>query len=294
MIRVPDDFAAETIARDGEAGRRWIEALPSIVAEVCARWDLSIDGEVMHGYLAVVVPVRSASDAYVLKVTWVDEENEHEALALATWKGNGAVRLVDHDDRLHAMLLERLDSEVTLESVPIDEAVTVAATLLRRLCVPAPAALRSVRDVAERWTGDLVERWERYDRRLPRAIVDAAVDASARLGPSSADLLVNRDLHYGNVLRGAREPWLVIDPKPLRGDPEFAVAPLLWTRFDVADGAEAVRRRFDAIVAGAALDVERARGWALTYAVADRLWSLSMGFSDGAERCALIAVSLAR
>lgn len=29
------------------------------------------------------------------------------------------------------------------------------------------------------------------------------------------------DLHAGNVLRAAREPWLVIDPKPFVGDPAY-------------------------------------------------------------------------
>jgi streptomycin 6-kinase len=34
-------------------------------------------------------------------------------------------------------------------------------------------------------------------------------------------VLLATDLHAGNVLRASREPWLVIDPKPLVGDPAY-------------------------------------------------------------------------
>jgi len=34
-------------------------------------------------------------------------------------------------------------------------------------------------------------------------------------------MLLATDLHAGNVLPAAREPWLVIDPKPFTGDPAY-------------------------------------------------------------------------
>ena len=41
--------------------------------------------------------------------------------------------------------------------------------------------------------------------------------------PVTADppVLLCTDLHAGNVLAAAREPWLVIDPKPHVGDPAY-------------------------------------------------------------------------
>ena len=38
--------------------------------------------------------------------------------------------------------------------------------------------------------------------------------------------LVHGDLHYANVLAADREPWLVIDPQPLSGDPRRQT---IWT-----------------------------------------------------------------
>jgi len=35
------------------------------------------------------------------------------------------------------------------------------------------------------------------------------------------EVLLATDLHAGNVLRAAREPWLVIDPKPFVGEAAY-------------------------------------------------------------------------
>ena len=91
---VPETFARDTITREGDAGRQWIDRLPRIVADLCQQWQLAIDGAPMHGYLGVVVPVRRGGEACVLKVSWLDESNADEALALTTWNGEGAVRLL--------------------------------------------------------------------------------------------------------------------------------------------------------------------------------------------------------
>jgi streptomycin 6-kinase len=275
LIKVPEQFAADTIAREGAAGREWIEALPSTIADLCKNWGLDVLGEPMHGYLGIVVPALRREEPCVLKVSWIYEGNEHEALALSVWDGDGAVRLLQYDEERGALLLERLDESVTLGSL----AMGVSG--------PPP-----IRDIALRWQSEFKDRWQRFDGELPQRTIEAAVDACLQLGPSSAGHLVNEDLHYDNVLRGAREPWLVIDPKPVVGDLEFAVAPLLWSRLDLADGTKEVGRRLDVLVDVASLDASRAAGWALARAVDFRLWGLSLGFTEGAERCALIAASL--
>ena len=89
---------------------------------------------------------------------------------------------------------------------------------------------------------------------------------------------IHGDLHYANVLAGDREPWLVIDPKPVAGDPHYEVAPLLWNRWDevVASGnvRDAVRRRFHAVVDAALLDEDRARDWVVVRELHNVLWTI--------------------
>src|SRR5579871_2049255 len=107
-------------------------------------------------------------------------------------------------------------------------------------------------------------------------------------GERAGGLLANRDMHYQNVLAGEREPWLVIDPKVMRGDAEFGLAPLLWRRLDEAGGPAGLRRRFDALVDEAGLDAELARGWTLLRAVDYQLWGLSLGLTEDPVRCATV------
>lgn len=81
---------------------------------------------------------------------------------------------------------------------------------------------------------------------------------------------MNEDLHYENVLAGTREPWLVIDPKPVAGDLEFGVIPLLWNRMEEST----LDDRLAALVAVAGLDAELARAWTLVRAVVNFLWAV--------------------
>ena len=85
------------------------------------------------------------------------------------------------------------------------------------------------------------------------------------------------DLHYANVLAAAREPWLVIDPKPLSGDPHYEPAPLLWNRWDDlghGDLRQGIRRRFHTIVDVAALDEDRARDWVIVRMIINAHWTI--------------------
>ena len=69
---------------------------------------------------------------------------------------------------------------------------------------------------------------------VPRRLVEQAVSLGRDFAgdPATDGVLVHTDAHYGNVLAADREPWLVIDPKPLSGDPHYEPAPLLWNRWE--------------------------------------------------------------
>jgi hypothetical protein len=58
MIDVPEVFARGTVEREGGAGAAWIAQLPGIVEELLARWECAPDGDVRHGGVGVIVPVR--------------------------------------------------------------------------------------------------------------------------------------------------------------------------------------------------------------------------------------------
>ena len=236
----------------------WLDALPRLAAECAAMWDLELEDPV-DTPTSLVVPAGAA----VLKLNAPSHlEAETEADALEAWDGRGAVRLLARDDERRALLVERCVPGTRLWDSALDETLVVAELLPRlQLEVQGAHAFRLLADEAERWAND-VPRWYReagepFERRL----LDFAVDVY-RTVDRSASLLVNQDLHGGNVLRSEREPWLVIDPKPLVGERELeASGPLR--------NADSVSRWLD-VFADLGLDRERARSWGVAHNLA---WS---------------------
>lgn len=283
MITVPDGFGAIL----GEEAREWRATLPALATKACARWNLTPDGDLLHGNVAVVLPVRRADGhPAALKLTWLDDETRQEPMALKAWRGQGVVELLDHHDEDGALLLERLDHTRSLLDAPIEEALAVTGGLLRRLRVPAGPEVRR-HDFP-----DLVAENAGLGDPLPAALVEQARELGRDLAGTAGNTLVNQDLHYENVLRGDREPWLMIDPKPLAGDREFGVIPLLWNRFGELDGDRGLLDRFAALCDIGELDVERARAWTFCRAVDTWLWCLDEELPDSAVAVEAIARAL--
>jgi streptomycin 6-kinase len=287
VIVVPEPFAEATRRREGAAGAAWVLALPATVDRLVDRWELVVDGPLLHGYVALVVPVRRTDGRpAVLKVSWIDEETRGEAAALAHWGGTAAVLLLASAPDLGALLLERLDPLRTLAQVDEQRAVALAATLLPQLHVPPPGGLTDVAGLARGWQTAPRPEWEALGRPGSQQAVDRAVATCGELAsaPGPARLL-HGDYHYGNVLArhgGTAAPdagcgWAAIDPKPLVGDGEYDLVPLLRNRWDelaaTGDAVRACRRRLHAIAEQAGLDRSRAEQWCLVRAVDDALWA---------------------
>ena len=285
----PVEFAAQASVQ----GRAWIAALPALVDRLCRQWRLQVeDGVAGRGYHGVVVPVRRGDERCVLKLTWPAERTVEEARALAAWRGQGAVLLLEADTEAGALLLERLDATRTLERMDLRAAAQVAGSLLRRLAIPAPKGVRPLRAVAGDIGLSLPGRQARLGRPVPEGWLAIAGGLAHELGASAGDRLVHADLHYGNVLAGHREPWLAIDPKPVAGDPEHAVPELLWTRVDELEDAAAIRRLLAVLAASGELDGEKARGWAIVRCMDYWLWGLENGLTEDPKRCRRILAAL--
>jgi streptomycin 6-kinase len=275
-MRLPDGVLG--MAGRGPDWADWVARLPHLSTGLVMEWQLAQDGWPMHGYCSLVVPVRtSAGESAVLKIVFDgDEESEHEHLALRRWAGQGAVRLLRADPRRRALLLERLRLE-DLTAVADLEACEVVAGLYPRLHVPALPQLRTVTSYVEGWCVALAEMPPNAP--IPRRMVEQALSLARDLvaDPASTGVIVHGDLHYLNVLASEREPWLVIDPKPMSGDPHYEPAPMLWNRMEElgADVRTGVRRRFHTIVDAAGLDEARARAWVIVRMVLNAQWAVA-------------------
>lgn len=263
----------------GPAWSAWLDRLPRLLRDLLEEWQLTVDGDPLHGFASAVVPVRTADgEPAALKVTFDgDDESLHEGLALQHWHGDGTVLLLRADPRRRALLLERLHTR-DLTGVDETEACEIVAAFYARLHVPALPQLRTVTSYVERWLDDLAGLGR--DAPIPRRYVEQAVSLGRDLvaDPASTGRVVHGDLHYQNVLAADREPWLVIDPKPMSGDPHYELAPMLWNRWmeSAARGSERdqVRRRFLTLVDAAWLDEDRARDWAIVRMVLNASWTV--------------------
>ena len=298
MIVVPEAFAARTIRRSGEAGRRWVEGLPRQLDCLCTEWELETLGPPRFGEWGLVYDVSGAGTPAVLKLSWPDDGGafERAVAALSLWDGRGAALPLRADAARRALLLERL-GPASLQGVGIGEALEVAGYLLRRSAVPAPAGFPRLSGVAEDIAATLPERWERQGRPLPGEVLARAVRLARELAPSAASLVVNWDLHYDNVLRGRREPWLAIDPQLLAGDPEYGVAQLLWWRLEAIEAQETreqggVPWALGRLVASAELDAGRARAWTYVRTVDYWLMALEGGLTLDPPRCERVVAAL--
>jgi streptomycin 6-kinase len=267
------------MARRGPDWAAWVDRLPALLTGLLEDWQLSVDGWMMHGFVALVVPVRTVGGrSAVLKVSFPDVESEHEHLALQHWGGRGAVTLLRADPHRAAMLLERLHPERLQEAWDL-EACEVVAGLYGRLHVPALPQLRSLSTYVARWAGEL----EALPRNapLPRRLVEQAISLSRDFAadPASTGTMIHGDLHYENVMAADREPWLAIDPKPMSGDAHYEPAPMLWNRFEELEGdvRNGVRRRFHALVDHGGLDEHRARDWVVVRMLNNACWRLQDG-----------------
>lgn len=157
----------------------------------------------------------------VLKLGMPHMEGEHEIQGLRFWDGDPTVRLLEAQDELGAMLLERCEPGTVLRELPEPEQDLVIAGLLRRLwrSPSTPHRFRPLSVMLDYWSDETLADMEQW---ADAGLVHEGLRLFQEL-PLTApkEVLLATDLHAGNVLGSEREPWLVIDPKPFVGDPAY-------------------------------------------------------------------------
>ncbi|MFI6580504.1 aminoglycoside phosphotransferase family protein [Embleya sp. NPDC050493] len=285
-VEVPERLTRTALRWCGEeVARPWLAGLPDAVAEYARRWELTVERAVIPGgALSLTLLVRRPDGTpATLKLGLIDRYTAHEASALALWNGVGAVRLLDADPEHGALLLERLQPDVSLRSLAEDRAMLEAAEVVRKLWVgpPADCAIEPVADRAEHWGESIPRRYADLAGPCPAALVEEAVTLCRELAASQPEVVVlHTDLHHGNVLAAERAKWLAIDPRPMLGERAFDLGALVRDRMAtvVAEPRPQalVRRRVTWLANALDLDAERVRGWALVQALALGLWCMSV------------------
>ena len=267
-------------------GPAWLAGLPRVVEELRERWSLRLGAPFHGGSCSWVAPASTADgEPAVLKVTWPHREAMGEAEGLRLWSGRGAVLLLNEDREHLAVLIERCEPGTTLaesDQLTPDRRLLIGAQLLYELWSATPpeqTGLEPLADVTAEWA-DLVEaRMARFKPDFDPGLVALGARLLREL-PRSAErqVIVHGDVNPGNILAAQRKPWLVIDAKPMIGDPAYDVWPLISQVDDpfAHDGAQRVLTERMSLVAGmVGEDARRLAAWALAREVEAALWSLA-------------------
>lgn len=268
----------QRLVRALDGTTEWLGQLPGIVREAVDRRKLDVERVVVPGGRSSVVLLVRLPDGTpaVLKLAPPQAAPDAERTALAAWDGWGAVRVLD-DDGDGGLLLERLQPDVSLRSLPEAKALLEAAGTVRRLWVEPPAG-HGWESVAER-----TARQADVMRAAGGPLVAAALDARAELvaGGTPELLLLHGNFRQGKVLAGERSPWLTVGPEPVVGERAYDLARLVRDRVEdlvaASGGSAAARRRVKRLADSLEVDRERLRGWTLFRAVESGTRALAEG-----------------
>lgn len=273
------ELATKLIGAHGERGAAWVAAFPATLRSICGRWSLRPGERYPYvGYAWVARVTLADGSPAVLKLAPPSDETTCEIDALRIYGGRGAVRLLDADPAVAALLLERLEPGTPLAELEDDERATrIAAGVMRETWRPLPqehgfptlerrgAALGRFRAARGEDTSP-----------FPPGSFAAAEVTYARLCESAAPpVLLHGDLHHWNILAAARQPWLAIDPKGLAGEPAFEAGALLRNRIGPLPAArQRAEARATILATELGLDRRRILDWAFAQAVLSVTWSL--------------------
>lgn len=256
----------------------WLVHLHRTVQEAVDRRRLDVERVVVPGGRSglVLLVRRSDGTPAALKLAPPTAAPALERAALAHWNGWGTVRLLDEEG--DGLLMERLQPDVSLRSLPEAKALLEAAGTVRRLWVEPPAG-HGFETVAAR-TERQAEAMRARGAGEP--LVAAALAAREELVASAPELLLlHGNFRQGKVLAGERVPWLAVGPEPVVGERAYDLARLVRDRVEdlvaAAAGASSARRRVNRLADSLEVDRDRLRGWTLFRAVESGVRAVASG-----------------
>ena len=315
-MNLPPVFVSNIQNTYREDGYAFLKALPDLILEASARWDLT---DVQHAPTLsynFVAFARRRHEQVVLKMGVPNDEMKSEINALCLFNGEGACRLIDCDEEKSWMLLECLQPGVMLSTLDDDEEATrIAAEVMQKIWRPLESAssLANSREQTPAqkpasglqgfiqlsdWFDGLTELRTMFNGGtgpLNEKLVER-VEGSVKdfLAENHRPVLMHGDFHHYNILSSERG-WLVIDPKGVIGPACYEVGPLLinpWGEFlSGRDYQGITKRRIDILHERLGFERERIHEWGLAHAILSAWWSIES--NTGWEYAAAFAEMIA-
>lgn len=281
-------------------GRAWLSGLPDLVHRLETQWEVRTGQPYRGGSSSWAAPATTSDGLpMVLKMAWPHREARGESIALRLWDGQGAPILYAAEPSVYAVLMERCDPGLPLSATGVspEDSLTAAVAVLRKLWVAPPArhGLEHLGDVCAGWAVSVRDRQRALRPPFDPGLVALGAHLLESLPASaSREVVVHGDANPTNFLSATRQPWLLIDAKPMVGDPGYDVAPLVLQLASPLEGPEPSRdlgRRFELVANAIGEPSERLLAWPLARTVESALWYASMDdLAAGSEEMATAAV----
>ena len=243
-MHLPPQFIKTVHRIFGNSGREWLPKLPDIAARCRDKWGLSegvICPTMSMNYIEFTT--TAAGESVALKIGVPNKELFTEMTALRLYDGRGAVRLLDTDRDLGALLMQRLQPGKMLWQLGDNQKETrIAASIMGKLPVPTPAAHNL--PTFSRWVTRAFRltrtTWDPQER-MPRDLLDRTEQVFKELEQNATShVVLHGDLHHENILFDDQAGWTAIDPKGVIGPPCLEVGRFLQNQLP---GSLPVERR---------------------------------------------------
>jgi streptomycin 6-kinase len=262
----------------GEQGNQWIKDLPGIIEALSQHWQLSNISHVANmTYNYVAKATTNTNQPVILKISCDKASIDNEKNALLYFDGNATVKLLDYNDKYHAMLLKQAIPGVSLKLLypaeieyVMDSYAYITKTLHSRP-LPNQYSYRHIRDWLQ--AIDNISRDQ-----FPVGMLDQAITLKNQLlATISHEVFLHGDLHQDNIIKNNND-WLAIDPKGIVGDPEFEMAAFDFIHADefhlTTEIKSLFNERIELLANKSKLNAARIRNWVFVRLVLSAVWSI--------------------
>lgn len=228
-LEVPELVRQRAMSK-GVAGQTWLDRLPSVVATLADRWALELGTSFRGGTAGFVVAATDrAGRECVMKITMPLDMDDQDAFRRSVVVhrlagGVGCAELLDHDESLYALLLERLGPNLDDLAMPVPHLLETVAATCQTFWRPVAreCGLPTGADKARWLAAYIVKAWDELGRPCGIEVVDRALAyCDSRVGgfDDANAVLVHGDAHGWNTLDAGGGTFKFVDPEGLQSEP---------------------------------------------------------------------------
>jgi streptomycin 6-kinase len=263
----------------GIQGKKWLSDLPSVIKSLKTSWklhDITPVKNMTFNYVAKAI--TTTGQPVILKIGYDPKSIENEKQALIYFNGNGSIKLIDHAEKYHALLLQQAISGITLTSFyphQIDLVIDCYTSTMKKLHSKHLPSKYNYPHISE-WLQAIDKLTPNHH--IPASLLTNVISLKNKLLKTIAtEVFLHGDLHHDNILKHNNE-WLAIDPKGVIGETAFEIAAFDFMYLnELANDINVnntVETRINLLAKKADLDAQRIKDWILVRLVLMAAWNI--------------------